>query len=110
MKATIYERIAGDRIAHLVPPAYREAAEEGTRPDGVYTLLLFAHAPRDVVHSAPVRRALKRLRDPAPDGALAVGTVFTVEALEALAERGVRPVVFRAAYWTDESARARQLP
>ena len=72
-------------------------------------MLLFAHAPRDVVPSPPVRKALRRLGTPAADGVLAVGTVFTEEALGLLAEAGARPVTYRKAYWTDESARARQL-
>jgi hypothetical protein len=78
-------------------------------PEGVYSLLLFAHAPRDVVPSAPVRKALRRLGDPAPGGVVAVGTVFTEEALALLAEAGARVVPFRRALWTDESARQRQL-
>ena len=109
MKVTIYDRVAGDRLAALVPPAYREGIAEASEPGGVYSLMLFAHAPRDVVPSAAVRRALRRLKAPAPSGALAVGTVFTQEALALLAEAGARPVAFRRAPWTDESARARQL-
>ena len=75
MKVTIYGRVPGAKRAGLVPPAYREdvAAATATRPDGEYSLLLFAHAPR---------------------GALAVGIVFTEEALALLAEAGARPVAF----------------
>jgi 2-keto-3-deoxy-6-phosphogluconate aldolase len=62
-----------------------------------------------VVPSPPIRKALRRLDAPAPDGILAVGTVFTEEALELLAAAGARPIAFRKAKWTDESARARQL-
>ena len=109
MKVTIYERVPGARLPYVVPPAYRDAVAEGTLLDGVYSVLLFAHAPRDVVPSAPVRKALRRLRTPAADGVLAVGTVFTEEARALLAEHGIRPIGFRTAYWTDESARARQL-
>lgn len=109
MKVTIHEKIAGAGLAHLVPPAYREGVAEATRPDGSYSVLLFAHSPRDVVPSPPVGKALRRLRHPAPDGIVAVGTVFTVEALELLGEAGARVVAFRRALWTDESARQRQL-
>lgn len=109
MKVTIYDRVAAERLAGLVPPAYREGVAEASEPGGVYSLMLFAHAPRDVVPSAAVRRALRRLGPPAPGGALAVGTVFTEEALALLAAAGARPVAFRKAHWTDESARARQL-
>lgn len=108
MKVTIYEKVAGAKLAHLVPPAYRDGVAEATRPDGVYSVLLFAHTPRDVVPSPPVHKALRRLRAPAPDGIVAVGTVFTAEALELLGEAGARVVEFRRAPWTDESARGRQ--
>lgn len=109
MKATLYARVTGAKLRHLVPPAYQDAVAAATRPEGEYSLLLFAHTPRDVVPSPPVRKALRRLAAPAPDGILAVGTVFTEEALDLLTEAGARPVAFRKARWTDESARARQL-
>ncbi|HEV2735279.1 MAG TPA: hypothetical protein VGV85_10610 [Longimicrobiaceae bacterium] len=109
MKTTIYEKMAGAKLAHVVPPAYRESVAEATRPDGTYSVLLFAHSPRDVVPSPPVQKALRRLRAPAPDGIVAVGTVFTAEALELLAGAGAMVVPFRRATWTDESARQRQL-
>lgn len=109
MKATIYTRVTGASLRHLVPPAYQDAVAADTRPEGEYSLLLFAHTPRDVVPSPPVRKALRRLDTPAPDGILAVGTVFTEEALDLLAAAGARPIAFRNAKWTDESARARQL-
>lgn len=109
MKATIYARAAGSKLPYLVPPAYREAAADGTKPEGEYSVLLFAHSPRDVVPSPPVRKALQRLGTPAPDGILAFGTVFTDEALELLAGAGARVIAFRKAKWTDESARQRQL-
>jgi hypothetical protein len=109
MKVTIYEKMAGAKLAHAVPPAYREGVAEATRPDGTYSVLLFAHSPRDVVPSPPVAKALRRLRAPAPDGIVAVGTVFTTEALDLLAGADARVVAFRKATWTDESARQRQL-
>jgi hypothetical protein len=109
VKVTLQPRVAGEKLLHVVPPAYREGVAEAARPDGVYSLLLFAHAPRDVVPSAPVRKALRRLGEPAPDGIVAVGTVFTAEALDLLAAAGAQVVTFRTAVWTDESARLRQL-
>jgi hypothetical protein len=114
MKATIHSRVTGEQLHHLVPPAYREGVRDATRGDGAYSLLLFAHAERDVVPSPPVRKALARLGDPArgdaaPDGIVAVGTVFTAEALTLLADAGARVVQFRSATWTDASARERQL-
>jgi hypothetical protein len=109
MKATIYARVTGAKLRHLVPPAYQDAVTADTRPEGEYSLLLFAHTSRDVVPSPSVRKALRRLDAPAPGGILAVGTVFTEEALDLLAAAGARPIAFRKAKWTDESARARQL-
>ncbi len=109
MKVTIQPRVPGGKLRHLVPPAYQEGVAEGAAADVVYSLLVFAHAPRDVVPSAAVRRALRRLGDPAPGGVVAVGTVFTEEALGLLAEAGARVVAFRKARWTDASARGRQL-
>jgi hypothetical protein len=110
MKVTIHPAAAGTALPHLVPPAYRDATRElGPEPDTRYSLLLFAHAPRDVVTSAPVRRALRRLDAPAPGGIVAVGTVCTEEALALLADAGARVVAFRKARWTDESANQRQL-
>lgn len=108
MKVTIYARVQGLRLRHLVPPAYRDGAVAATEPAGAYSLFLFAHAPRDVVPSAPVRKALRRLGEPAVGGIVAVGTVFTEEALALLAGAGARVVAFRTVRWTDESARARQ--
>ena len=109
MKATIHERATGEQLRHLVPPAYREGVRDATRADGTYSLLLFAHAERDVVPSPPVRKALARLGSPSADGIVAVGTVFSAEALAMLAEAGARVVQFRTAHWTDASARERQL-
>ena len=109
MKVTVQPRVPGPKLRHLVPPAYRDDVVAGVAPDGVYSLLLFAHAPRDVVPSAPVRKALRRLATPAPDGIVAVGTVFTEEALALLLDAGARVVAYRAARWTDASARGRQL-
>jgi hypothetical protein len=110
MKVTIHPAAAGAALRHLVPPAYRDdTLALGAEPQERYSLLLFAHAPRDVVPSAPVRRALRRLGEVAPGGIVAVGTVFTDEALALLADAGARVVAFRKARWTDESANARQL-
>ena len=109
MKVTVYDRITGDKLPHVVPPAYREGVSEVALPDGSYSVLVFAHTPRDVVPSLPVRRALRRLRAPAADGIIAVGTVFTVEALDLLEGAGAQVVAFRKVMWTDESARWRQL-
>ncbi len=109
MKVTVYDRLAGRRVANVLPPAYRALLPAELDPERPYSVLLFAHAARDVVPSAPVRRALRRLGPPADGGIVAVGTVFTAEAQALLAERGARIVAQRKGRWTDESANERQL-
>lgn len=109
MKATVYAQLAGDRVAHVIPPAYRVLLPSTLDPGARYSVLLFAHTARDVVPSAPVRRALRRLGPLAPGGLLAFGTVFTAEALALLAEQGATVVAQRKGRWTDQSARERQL-
>ena len=113
MKVTIQPRVPEANLRHVVPPAYRVAAlalgSDGASSPVEYSVLLFAHTSRDVVPSAPVQKALRRLGKPAPGGVIAVGTVFTEEALALLAEAGARVLALRKALWTDESARARQL-
>ena len=108
MKVTIYSGLAGARVANVVPPAYRALLPASIDPATPYSVLLFAHASRDVVPSAAVRRALRRLRTPAPGGLVAVGTVFTAEALELLEEQHAHVVAQRKGRWTDASARERQ--
>ena len=111
MKVTIHPRLAPSKLRHVVPPAYREGAAPlaEAADDAAYSVLLFAHAPRDVVPSAPVRKALRRLGEAAPGGIVAVGTVFTAEALDLLREAGARVLALRRAPWTDATARGRQL-
>ena len=109
MKVTIYQLLPGGQLPHLVPPAYRAEVVKRACEDRFYSLLLFAHNRRDVVPSAPVRRALRRLKTPAPDGIILVGAVFTEEARALLeGERAVFVTMHRT-FWTDESARMRQL-
>jgi hypothetical protein len=109
MKATIRERVAGARLRDAVPPAYRDDVGKNVNPDGVYTLILCAHNARDVIHSAPLIQAFRRLKSLAADGIIIVGTVFTDEAKAVAAEHGARIVALHKGRWTDESARQRQL-
>jgi hypothetical protein len=109
MRATIRERVTGNRLRDTVPAMYRDEIAKGTNPDGVYTVILLAHNERDVIPSAPLARAFRRLQSPAEDGIIIVGTVFTEEAKEIAAEHGARIVALRKSKWTDESARQRQL-
>ncbi|SNB46228.1 hypothetical protein [Geobacter sp. DSM 9736] len=108
MKVTIHKFIQGERLPHLVPPAYREEVARRTRPNWIYSLLLFAHNRRDVVPSPPVRRGLRRLGEAAPDGIVLVGAVFTEEARHLVEGMKATIVTMHRTYWTDESARLRQ--
>jgi hypothetical protein len=109
MKANIRANVLGSRIRDAVPPAYRDKAAKETRPDGVYTLILCDHGERDVVMSAPLERAFRRMGETAPDGVLIVGTVFTDEAQELARQHNARLIALRTGKWTDSSARQRQL-
>lgn len=108
MKATIREHVPGDAMRHAVPPAYRDLVAKQVSPEGQYTLLLFAHAERDVIHSMPVRRTLRRLPETPPHDVVAVGTTFTQEAKALLAELDAAVVELRKTKWTDASAAERQ--
>src|SRR4051794_19574304 len=109
MKPTIRERVSGARLRDAVPPLYRDDIVKDSDPAGTYSLILCAHNPRDVIHSAPLIRAFRRLENPAENGVIVVGTVFTEEAKAVAAQHGARIVALHKALWTDESARARQL-
>jgi DNA-binding LacI/PurR family transcriptional regulator len=109
MKATIREHVAGNRLRDAVPPAYRDQLVRDINPQGAYTLILCAHSERDVIHSAPLVQAFRRLKSQPADGIIVVGTVFTAEAQAIAAEHGARIVALRKGRWTDESARQRQL-
>lgn len=109
VKVNIYDRLAGDRVGRVVPPAYRTLVPETLDPTREYSVLLFAHTARDVVPSSAVRRGLRRLGAPAPGGTVAVGTVFTAEAVALLEEHGAQVIAQRKGRWTDERARERQL-
>jgi hypothetical protein len=109
MKITVYSQLEGAKVPNVVPPAYREAAQTVIDDAQAYSVLLFAHAERDVVPSAAVRRGLRRLDQTASGGIVAVGTVFTAEARALLEEAGAKIVALREGRWTDQSARERQL-
>jgi hypothetical protein len=109
MKATIRHNVAGARLRDTVPPAYRAEVVKGVKNDGVYTVVLCAHAERDIVSSPELVRAFRRMASPAPDGVIVVGTVFTEEARALAEQHGARIVALRMSKWTDESARMRQL-
>lgn len=109
MRASIRERVAGKNLPDSVPPRYRGEVMKAAKRDGVYTLILCGHNQRDVIMSAPLVRAFKRLESVAPDGIILVGSVFTEEAKAIAQEHGARIVSLHQSKWTDESARLRQL-
>jgi hypothetical protein len=59
--------------------------------------------------SAQLARAFKRIESSAKDGMIVVGAAFTEEAKAIAAERGAHIVALHKTFWTDESARQRQL-
>ena len=95
------ERVAPDHLAVVVPPEYRSRVQAVALPAAAYTVVLFAHDRRDVVTSAPVRRALSML--PSTPPIVAVGADFTAEAIALLQERGAAIARLGEFYWTDES-------
>ena len=68
-------------------------------------MVLFAHDRNDVVTSAPVRRALSRIET--GESILAVGSVFTVEAVALREQRDAIIARLGEFYWTDESYNSR---
>lgn len=108
MKATIVQRVAGARLRDAVPPPYRTAIVKSARNDAEYSLILCAHAERDVVSSSELAQAFRRLGPPASGGTFVVGTVFTEEATALAQEHGAQVIALRTSKWTDESARQRQ--
>jgi hypothetical protein len=100
-KFTVLGRFEADRVPAIVPPDYKSVVRAVTAPGTVYTVVLFAHDRRDVVTSAPVRRALAEIA--AGDQILAVGTNFTAEATALLNLRDAAIARLGEFYWTDES-------
>lgn len=100
-KFTILGQFTVDDVVGRVPPDYRGVVRAVARAGIEYTAVLFAHDRRDVVTSAPVRRALARIAPEQP--VLAVGANFTVEAAALLSERGAAIARLGEFHWTDES-------
>ncbi len=102
-RASILGRFERDAIAAKVPPDFRGLVRVATRPDVVYTVVLFPHdrAHQGVTSSALARRMLKRV--PADETVLAVGADFTLEATALLNERGAAIARIGEFGWTDAS-------
>lgn len=90
-----------------MPPAYRNVVVKSFDIQGRDTLVLCAHAERDVVTSTELARALKGIGPPAADGIIVVATVLTEEAKNLAISVGARVVTLRNTRWTDESAARR---
>ena len=98
-KFTIAKQVGLERLEKVVPPEYgSRVAALGVR-GASHTVILFAHDRRDIVTSAPVRTALRRISGDAL--IVAVGATFTVEARELLVERAARIASLGDFYWTD---------
>jgi hypothetical protein len=100
-KFSILGRYEGERIPAVLPPDYRSLVRAVIRDGITYTVVLFALDRRDVVTSAPVRRALARI--PTDETILAVGANFTVEATGLLDQRDAAIARLGEFGWTDES-------
>jgi hypothetical protein len=90
-----------DQLERALPPEYRELARKLTHSGVEYQVVQFAHDRRDVVTSAPVRRALAEI--PSQQAMLAIGSNFTAEATALLEEREAIIARLSDFYWTDES-------
>jgi hypothetical protein len=100
-KFAVLGRFERDQILGVVPPDYRSVVRAVTELGATYTVVLFAHDRRDVITSAPVRRALAEIA--ADESVLAVGSNFTAEATELLNSRNAAIARLGEFYWTDES-------
>jgi hypothetical protein len=103
-KFTVLGRFQRDSIPAIVPPDYRSVVRAVTSPGVTYTVVLFPHDRRDVVTSAPVRRALAGIA--AGECILAVGANFTADAIELLKTHDAAIARLGEFYWTDESYNA----
>jgi hypothetical protein len=101
VKFTILGELVADRIIAAVPRDYHERVRMSTEKGATYTVVLFAHARGDVVTSALVRKALRRVPPESP--LLAIGADFTHEATILLEERNARVARIGEFGWTDES-------
>ena len=100
-KFAVLGRLERDQIPDVVPPDYRSVVRAVTTLGATYTVVLLAHDRRDVITSAPVRRALAEIA--ADESVLAVGSNFTAEATELLNSRNATIARLGEFYWTDES-------
>jgi hypothetical protein len=75
-----------------------------------FTLLLFDHAPEDVVLSPVVRRALEKIPVEDSSKLVAVAGSFTLEAIELLAARSAIVLEIYFYGWTDDSIKAIRQP
>ena len=103
-KFTVLGRFESDRISAIVPPDYRSLVRAVVRGREPYTVILFPHDRKEVVTSAPVRRALASIGP--GERVLAVGSNFTAEAVALLNERDAAIARLGGFYWTDESYNA----
>jgi hypothetical protein len=101
VKVTIMKGIEGHRLREALPAELRHSVPTGVRRDVRYIMVLFPHSREDVVRSAEVLKALRRV--PRGSAVVGVGGTFTVEARAALEERGAVVIGAGDFYWTDKS-------
>ena len=97
----IFNDVTHDELIKLLPKEYADRLPKDP-PGRKYLVLLFATDRNDVNLSGKVRRGLKKVNLRPNQILLAVGSVFTLEALEALSEAGAKILNISEFPWTDE--------
>lgn len=100
----ILNNVARAELVDLVPREYRfrlpSLPERG--PETRYVVLLFKTNRNDVNPSGSVRRGLRKAKVHLGEVPLAVGSDFTVEAIDLLNKAGAEIVSLGVFWWTDE--------
>jgi hypothetical protein len=102
-KFSVLGRFERDDILARVPSDYRGLVRIATKPDVMYTVILFPHdrSHGGVSTSALIRRALRRVEP--NEAILAVGADFTREATELWEARNAAIARIGTFGWTDAS-------
>ena len=97
----ILKNVAPDQLINLVPRGYRDRLPKRA-PETRYVVLLFKTGLNDVNLSGSVRRGLRKAASYVGQIPLAVGSVFTIEAIDLLNTAGAEIVSLGGFGWTDE--------
>jgi hypothetical protein len=98
----ILENVSQAELVDLVPREYRGRLPK-RGPETRYVVLLFKTNRNDVNLSGSVRRGLRKATLNVGQVLLAVGSVFTAEAIDLLTAAGAQIVSLGEFEWTDES-------